>query len=579
MATTFLPDLVSRSGVKRIRAVLESGASINEKDAAGRTALFRASRLGKVETVELLLEFRADVNAADLKGEAPLQAASRYGHLDCVRLLVKLGAVVNYCPDSSKTEYSETALCSAVRKRRHDIVTFLLNSGASPNVGSVQMHFPLIKAATICDAQVCRELIMAGAKVDQVDRLGSNALYCAIGWGGSNECPEETRRGCAETVRVLVELGADVNVSGHKMADGTILGRSPLELAQHLGLFEVEHILRTSGAVESSPPSNEEQIESDEEIDMETGEDSVSATIVLSAPRFERRDEELARLIAERTKPALLLNYGWMASPSHWRILESCDRPLTMGRIAYVARGCFNRPPGSELEDGAQVLGESYGEAVARFLSLELIRRLEPIEVVNLVSKIADLTKLAAQNGIIVPRKRRDILASVLAKIAPKQIVEYLGAPEYYLVTEKGVLTIGNRGDWMGKIEARIRSEIVEALLESNLKWALLLALELRSLHRQRRSISPNTIYRSRIILEGEIPPSITYRREEGPLLRAIAAAYEIIGGPDIWQPWRTVAIPFDLEAGALPLSRFGSALISGAESTSWDEGQQDFDG
>src|SRR5690606_22166741 len=98
------------------RSLLEQNANVNEVDKDGRTALFRVARVGKLETLHLLLEFGANPNLTDEKDEAPLQAAARYGHLECVEALLAAGADVNHCPNPEKTDYSETALCSAARK-------------------------------------------------------------------------------------------------------------------------------------------------------------------------------------------------------------------------------------------------------------------------------------------------------------------------------------------------------------------------------------------------------------------------------------------------------------------------------
>ena len=82
------PDMVSRSGFDRIRGALDAGVVVDARDKKGRTALFRAARLGWTSIVELLLSCGADVNLVEQSGEAPLQAAARYGHIECVKLLL-----------------------------------------------------------------------------------------------------------------------------------------------------------------------------------------------------------------------------------------------------------------------------------------------------------------------------------------------------------------------------------------------------------------------------------------------------------------------------------------------------------
>ena len=264
-----LPEIASRSGIARIRAVLESGTSVDERDKDGRTALFRTARLGKSDCVRLLLEFHANPNATDGRGEAPLQAAARYGHEGCVELLLEAGAEIDYCPDAEITDYSESALCSAVRKGHQRIVDLLLNAAASPNASTPAKRFPLIEAASRGDAATCRRLVEAGADSNQRDKSGSTALHHSV------------RSQSIETVRELLDLGADVDARDHNgvtplweamsthesvpllsallkaKPDLSICGPpfnyTPLEQAIEFALDEIADLLRAAGAKEPAP--------------------------------------------------------------------------------------------------------------------------------------------------------------------------------------------------------------------------------------------------------------------------------------------------------------------------------------
>jgi len=179
--------------------VIAAGGDINERDEKGRTAAFRAARGGKRDNLGLLLAAGADPNALDLHGEAPLQAAVRYGHIECARCLIASGACLDHCPDPSLTRYSESALCTAIRKRQLHIVELLLDLGASPNRGTSARHYPLLEAAEQGDADSIRRLVACGADLEIRSVMAETALIIAA------RCHHD------DSVKALLELGANVN--------------------------------------------------------------------------------------------------------------------------------------------------------------------------------------------------------------------------------------------------------------------------------------------------------------------------------------------------------------------------------
>ena len=166
-----LPNAAAACRAPALRAKLDAGAHIEERDVKGRTALFRAARVGRLENIVLLLERGADPNAKDNTDEAPLQAAARYGYLECVRALIEAGARINDFPDPAKTEYSETALCSAVRRKFSEVAEFLLGAGADPNAASSSERLPLHEAAGSGNLPLCRALVAAGANLKTTVKL------------------------------------------------------------------------------------------------------------------------------------------------------------------------------------------------------------------------------------------------------------------------------------------------------------------------------------------------------------------------------------------------------------------------
>ena len=80
-----LIDAVWMNDVVSVKALIASGADLEEKDVFGSTPLSVAAWRGFVECAKVLLEAKADLKAKGF-GEQPLYAASFHGHVDCVKV-------------------------------------------------------------------------------------------------------------------------------------------------------------------------------------------------------------------------------------------------------------------------------------------------------------------------------------------------------------------------------------------------------------------------------------------------------------------------------------------------------------
>jgi len=106
----------------------------------------------------------------------PLVHAAGNGDLNGVKALVAAGADVN---EAAKSMHKWTPLHSAITMGGdEDVVYFLLEKGASPNIGDSQGMTPLMWAADSGDVNtnLVRALIAAGADVNLRDRYGNGAL-------------------------------------------------------------------------------------------------------------------------------------------------------------------------------------------------------------------------------------------------------------------------------------------------------------------------------------------------------------------------------------------------------------------
>jgi hypothetical protein len=87
-----LDSAVAQGDAAQAASLLDQGAVIDARDAAGRTPLMLAVIQGKLELVRLLLARGADPNAADNAGHTPLQQATKRNLQDVAALLEQAGA-------------------------------------------------------------------------------------------------------------------------------------------------------------------------------------------------------------------------------------------------------------------------------------------------------------------------------------------------------------------------------------------------------------------------------------------------------------------------------------------------------
>lgn len=133
--------------------------------------------------------------------------AAEEGDLQKVQSLLQRGADVN-----AKASDGDTALIIAVgggirssmafinsKRSNGQLVELLLDRGADINAKG-RSGTPLSAAAASCNTEMVKLLLRRGSEVNAREYCGETALFWA------------TFRGCIDTVRVLLEHGADVNI-------------------------------------------------------------------------------------------------------------------------------------------------------------------------------------------------------------------------------------------------------------------------------------------------------------------------------------------------------------------------------
>jgi len=238
----------------------------------GETALMFATRVGDLDSARLLVSAGANVNDADAWGVSATTLAEHSGFGELTRFLLDKGADPNAAPNGF------TALHEAIMRRDEMTVVSLLDHGADPNSplktwtptrrSSEDFHFeealvgatPYWLAARFTEPNVMRLLVKHGADpkfihhADYVTEQGFGAasrketatpVMAALGvirtapWVETEKIEREAL--ALETVKLAVELGADLNVANTD-------GRTALDAAKGLKYDSVVSFLTGKGA-------------------------------------------------------------------------------------------------------------------------------------------------------------------------------------------------------------------------------------------------------------------------------------------------------------------------------------------
>jgi len=278
------------------RLLLENGADPNINELVGeQTALMWAAAEKHVEVVRLLVNYKADINARSNREFSPLMFAIREGdgNLEIVNILLEAGANVNdlvlrtgltplmmasiggfekiaqlLLKHGANPSYVDrngmSILHHAVDNHETSsiIVEALLLRGADPNsrifnpnnqlykpgdrspaVESPQGATPLVLAARKNNLDAIITLLAAGADPFIPTEQNTTVLHMAAGAGTdfASSTPSEQVIIATKIVRLLVELGADVNSVGE-------FGWTPLHSAAYHGRNDIIKVLIENGA-------------------------------------------------------------------------------------------------------------------------------------------------------------------------------------------------------------------------------------------------------------------------------------------------------------------------------------------
>ena len=229
-----------------VRSLLAEGAGVDTAEADGTGALHWASYRDDIETAGLLLDAGADVNAANDLGATPLWVAGQNGSVVMVRRLLAAGANPNLALLAG-----ETPLMVAARSGAPDVVELLLTHAAAPDgrgargqtalMWAVAQHHPAVVEVLLAHGADLRLRSDVWSQMLAVPPHGQSEYNRQTPHGGNTALMFAARVGEVESARQLIAAGADVD-------DTDARGVSATTLAAHAGFGDLVELLLDGGA-------------------------------------------------------------------------------------------------------------------------------------------------------------------------------------------------------------------------------------------------------------------------------------------------------------------------------------------
>jgi uncharacterized protein len=218
--------IASKSGdAAMIETLAAAGADPNGTTANGTTPLMLASAAGKPAAVKALLDHGADVNAKEaVKGETALTFAAAFGRADVIRVLTAKGADV-------KATTKAVDLTDFAREEQERLAAERAQQGGRGNAPAGRGGAP---------------------QAPQIPGVNRQYNYTELVgfWGGLAPMHLAARQGELESVKALIEAGADINQRG---AGDPV---TPMLIATMNGHFDLAKYLLDKGADPNLAQSN-----------------------------------------------------------------------------------------------------------------------------------------------------------------------------------------------------------------------------------------------------------------------------------------------------------------------------------
>lgn len=195
-----LHEVAKEGNLSRVKASLDEGVYVDEKNDSGMTALHVAAENEHKEIAELLIEKGADVNAKDKRDWTPLHYAAQEGFKDIVEMLLENENIA--LDFSAPKNWEKPIVAPAFNGDNKDIIRLILEKYTDLNVkdsiGLPLLHFAVSKNS----ANGVRFLISQGCNVNERIPNARSPLGIAV------------LRKNIEIAKILLDGGVDVMFGG-----------------------------------------------------------------------------------------------------------------------------------------------------------------------------------------------------------------------------------------------------------------------------------------------------------------------------------------------------------------------------
>jgi ankyrin repeat protein len=181
-------EAVRTNDIPQLKALLDAGADVNNRDNLGGTPLHVAAVLGYTQAAELLIMRGAKIDAEDVRGLRPVHAAAWSDNNETLELLISKGADINARDKDGVTPLHAAALAGST-----EAVTLLIARGADVNAKNDKAMTPLHAAVLAGDKETIALLIEAGADAGLKNGNGLTPMQMASQYG-QREIVEYLRR-------------------------------------------------------------------------------------------------------------------------------------------------------------------------------------------------------------------------------------------------------------------------------------------------------------------------------------------------------------------------------------------------
>ncbi len=229
-----------------VKELLNAGADVNQTLPNGETPLMMAARTGRLAVMELLLAKGAKVDEREkLRGTTALMWAAANSNADAVRLLLAKGADVN-ARSGTIAPGRRPYLADSGRARIQEFIEGRGQGGTVVEVDAPDANVsndPNARAAADKRLAEEREVAKRTISAFPTPQAGDRSTKQ---WGGLTPLQFAVREGSMQTVKTLVEAGADVNRRSE-------FGWSALLVATHNRYYKIGVYLLDHGADPNIP--------------------------------------------------------------------------------------------------------------------------------------------------------------------------------------------------------------------------------------------------------------------------------------------------------------------------------------